>query len=560
MVLDRISTGIAGLDSLIEGGIPKGFTVLVAGNPGTGKTILTSHFLYNGLRGGESAVYVSFSESKEQFYANVDRMGMEFDEFEKQNKFVFLDFALINKEGMRDGLDEVLATIKEINATRLVVDSFSAISQAYETLIDARIILQTILGKIMRAEGVTSQLISEIPAGQETIGSGIEEFVADGIIRLEHGSNNAIPTTIRVVKMRGTAINREPHVCTTGRNGMTVYSKQNLRLTYPASEERISSGISGLDERIGQGLLRGSTTCVMGAAGVGKTTFAFQFVAKGIENDEPGIFCSLEESADEVRRMAQNYGYDIAQLEKKGLVIMAKNAEDQSPDGFIADLASEINATKPTRLVIDSLSSFENMYKNDFFIITKRLASLLRQNEVTSMFTVLTSQESGFRMSDPDISSLFQNIVALRYVEAEGRMRRTMIIPKMRSTHHDESILEFSIIPDQGKAEGDHEEEDDEDKTTNRGIRIEGAFENYIGILTGVAQRSKMAFAINEKKIPKHLAIDRDKRIAKYIANESRIEEKQRTARQQRKADFDKKRLGSKKRKKQPRMNRKTAR
>src|SRR5690242_11219235 len=187
----------------------------------------------------------------------------------------------------------------------------------------------------MRAEGVTSLLISEIPAGQDIIGSGIEEFVADGIIRLEPGPNNAIPTTLRIVKMRSTAINREPHVCTIGRNGMTVYPKQNLKLTYPASEERIPSEVSGLDERIGQGLLRGSTTCVMGAAGVGKTTLAFQFIVEGIENDEAGIFCSLEESADEVRRMAQNYGYDIAQLEKEGLVTMAKNVEDQSPDAFI---------------------------------------------------------------------------------------------------------------------------------------------------------------------------------------------------------------------------------
>jgi circadian clock protein KaiC len=549
MVLQRISTGIPGLDSLIEGGIPRGFTVLVAGNPGTGKTILTSHFLHDGLKAGESTVYVSFSESKEQFYANVERIGMDFNEFEKQSKFVFLDFALINKEGMRDALDEVLATIKEIKATRLVVDSFSAISQAYETLIDARIVLQTILGKIMRAEGVTSLLISEIPAGQDTIGSGIEEFVADGIIRLEHGPNNAIPITLRIVKMRSTAINREPHVCTIGRYGMTVYSKQNLKLTYSASEERIPSGVSGLDERIGQGLLRGSTTCVMGAAGVGKTTLAFQFVAEGVENDEHGIFCSLEESADEVRRMAQNYGYDIAQLEKKGLVIMAKNVEDQSPDAFIADLASEIDRVGPKRLAIDGLSAFEHMHRNDMFLITKRLASLLRQNEITSIFTLLTSQESGFRMSELGISSLFQNILALRYVEVEGRMKRTLIIPKMRSTHHDESIMEFSILPAQGKKVNGNK--------TITGIRIEGAFENYVGILTGVAQKTNNAFAARKKRIAKQLTTDQDKRLTKFANNERRIAEEEKRARPQRKTDSEKRLIS--KRKKQPHRKRRAS-
>jgi circadian clock protein KaiC len=93
MTIERISTGIASLDALIEGGIPRGSTVLVAGNPGTGKTILTSHFLYEGLSIGEAGVYVSFSESKKQFYDNFERFGMRFLDFEKDNKFAFLDFA-----------------------------------------------------------------------------------------------------------------------------------------------------------------------------------------------------------------------------------------------------------------------------------------------------------------------------------------------------------------------------------------------------------------------------------------------------------------------------------
>jgi circadian clock protein KaiC len=241
--------------------------------------------------------------------------------------------------------------------------------------------------------------------------------------------------------------------------------------------------------------------------------------------------------------MAQNYGYDIAQLEKEGLVTMAKNVEDQSPDAFIADLASEIDRVRPKRLAIDSLSAFEHMHRKDMYLITKRLASLLRQNEITSIFTVLTSQESGFRMSDLGISSLFQNIIALRYVEVEGRMRRTMIIPKMRSTHHDESIVEFSILPGQDKVNGNK---------TNSGIRIEGAFENYVGILTGVAQKvNNNAFTANEKRIATHLATSRDKRFTKFMSDKRRIAEEEKTARQQRKADSEKG-LISKRRKKQP--------
>lgn len=119
MTLERISTGIATLDALIEGGIPKGFTVLVAGNPGTGKTILTTHFLYQGLINGESALYVSFSESKKQFYENFEPFGMRFSAFEKDKKFAFLDFASITKDGITDALEEVLSASKSIGAKEL---------------------------------------------------------------------------------------------------------------------------------------------------------------------------------------------------------------------------------------------------------------------------------------------------------------------------------------------------------------------------------------------------------------------------------------------------------
>ncbi|MGH9980880.1 MAG: RAD55 family ATPase, partial [Nitrososphaeraceae archaeon] len=107
MVLERISTGITGLDSLIEGGIPKGFTVLIAGNPGTGKTVLTSQYLYDGLTKNENGIYVSFSEADYSFYNNTTRLGMNFKEFQEQNKFSFLDFSAVTQQGIQDALEEV---------------------------------------------------------------------------------------------------------------------------------------------------------------------------------------------------------------------------------------------------------------------------------------------------------------------------------------------------------------------------------------------------------------------------------------------------------------------
>jgi circadian clock protein KaiC len=474
--LERISTGVPGLDPLIEGGIPRGSTIMVAGNSGSGKTILCSQFIYDGLSTkDENGLYISFSESKAQFYANIKTIGMDFDKFERQTKFTFLDFASLTKDGIQDALEEILATIRTIKPKRVVLDSFSAISLAFEHPSESRTTIHVLLGKIMRSEGITSMLVLEIPYGTENLGSGIEESVVDGIIQLEHKEDNASPIFLRVFKMRGTLINREPHVCTISKNGMILYPKQSLRLTYAPSdsEQRISSGIPGFDERIGNGFIRRTTTAIIGASGTAKSTFAFQYIAEGIRKaGEAGIFYSLEETADGVRMMAKGYGYNITELENNGLTILIGNAEDESPDALIASLAAEIKRTKAKRLVIDSLSAFENKYKNDMYMITKRFISLIQQYQITAVVTILTTQKSGFEVSELGLSSLLQNIILLRFVEIQGHMKRILLILKMRSSEHDESILEFRIF-------------------NGEGAKMVGSIDSdYVGIFTGVPQKS----------------------------------------------------------------------
>ncbi|MFL6360092.1 MAG: ATPase domain-containing protein [Nitrososphaeraceae archaeon] len=471
--LERISTGTPGLDPLIEGGIPKGSTVMIAGKSGSGKTILCSQFVYYGLTNkNENGLYISFSESKAQFYTNIKTLGMDFDKFERQGKFTYLDFTSLTKDGIQDILEEILAIIRTTNPKRVVLDSFSAISLAFEHQTEARNAIHVLLGKIMRSEGSTSLLVMEIPHGTQNIGYGIEESVVDGIIQLEHSEDNTSPIILRVFKMRGTAINREPHVCTIIRNGIVLYPKQSLRLTFAASEDRVSSGIPGFDERIGTGYIRGTTCAIMGPTGTAKSTFAFRYIAEGVKKGESGIFYSLEDTADGIRMMARSYGYNATDLENNGLSIIVGSPWSDSPDALIANLAATIERTKAKRLVIDGLSAFESKYKNDdMYTIAKRFISLIQQYKITALITILTTQKSGFELSGLGLSSLFQNIILLRYVEVQGRLKRVLLVLKMRGTQHDESILEFRISKDNG-------------------VEIVGPIgSNYVGIFTGVAQR-----------------------------------------------------------------------
>jgi circadian clock protein KaiC len=508
MVLDRVSTGIAGLDELMEGGIPKGFTVLVAGNPGTGKTILTSHFLYAGLRNEENSVYVSFGESKKQFYDNLEKVGMKFIDYEKRNEFKFLDFASVTKEGIGDALEEVLDGVRNLKASRMVIDSFSAILLAFNNINEARIALQVVLGKMLRVEGITTMLITEIPIGVNAIGSGMEEFVADGIIQLVHGPNNAIPSMVRVVKMRGTAINRESHVSVIAQHGMTVYPKESLKTFRPTSKDRIRTGIDGLDERVSGGFLKGTISAVTGASGSGKTTFGFQFLADAVLEGQKAIFCSLEESPDEVRALGQSIGYDMVTLERKGLHLMSMTPENQSPDAIIAELASQIEAIKPAVVFVDSLTAFEHLYKEETYMITKRLSNLFRRHGITAVLSIITPQQMGLNITSFGVSSIFHNIVLLRYVEIEGQLKRSIIILKVRASPHDLSILEFTI-------------------NSKGGIKVLGPITEYVGILGGTAQKNYDRFMKKEREIENKENERRQKRKAKFYASQNRLSKRE---------------------------------
>jgi circadian clock protein KaiC len=287
----------------------------------------------------------------------------------------------------------------------------------------------------------------------------VRKSVVDGVIKLEHGHDNSTPLFLKVLKMRGTLIDKERHSGSIVKDkGMLIYAKQTLGSVFPVSHERTGSGISGLDERMGNrddgvGFYKGTITAVVGATGSAKSTLAFQFIAEGIKKyGESGIFCSLEDTEEEIRRMGNGFGYNVEELEKKvnGLSIFTSNPDKENPDAFISKLEEEIKRTKAKRLVIDGLSAFEYQYKKNMHIITKRISSLVRRYQVTTIVTILVSQKNEFQVTDLNISALFQNIILLRFAEVSGLMKRVLLILKMTATQQDESILEFRVSKEKG--------------------------------------------------------------------------------------------------------------
>jgi circadian clock protein KaiC len=202
---DRVSTGVKGLDELIEGGLPRSSMILLAGSPGSGKTIASAQFLYHGAtKQGENGIYVSFSERKDVFMKYMKKFDLDFAELESQGVFMFMDFATTREPGISATLNAVLKTAVAIKARRLVVDSFSAMALAFEKKIDARVVLHA-LEKLMRQMACTTLLLVEVPTGSSNLGLGFEEFVADGLILFETIEDEAgIKKRAIIRKMRGT--------------------------------------------------------------------------------------------------------------------------------------------------------------------------------------------------------------------------------------------------------------------------------------------------------------------------------------------------------------------
>jgi circadian clock protein KaiC len=266
-----VPSGIDELDELVSGGFPRGGLIVLAGNPGTGKTIFSAQFLYRGcVDCGERGIYVSFAEDKDQFYGNMRALGLDFERLEREGQFSFIDMLTVREAGISPTLELVVNKVAEMRARRLVIDSFSAMAQAFEKPHDVRIVLHAILGKIVRSMNCTTLLIVEVPHGESRVGLGIEEFVADGIIVLRRRLLEERPLReLEVLKMRGSPT-PEIRALFTLKGGFRVFTPFKLKPVErpsrfkpcPDAEDRFSTGSPDVDEMLGGGYPRGSAVLI----------------------------------------------------------------------------------------------------------------------------------------------------------------------------------------------------------------------------------------------------------------------------------------------------------
>jgi circadian clock protein KaiC len=468
----RVPTGIEGFDDFVEGGFPRGSMILLAGTAGSGKTIFASQYMYHGMsKLNESGVYVSFAENRSTFMKNMKRMGMDFEKYEQKRKFKFLDLITVRDKGVESIVARVLAEVDSLGAKGLVIDSFSVLVQAFYERIDARIVLHTVLGKIVHLNGVTTLLISERPFGTEYSGGGMEEFVADGVVALNSVTKKGwLIRTLQVLKLRGTRINSEEHGYGIDGHGIRTCPLPDIRPVKRIYSQKVRTGIEGLDRMFFDGVYKSSTTLVGGASGTGKTTVALHFIVEEAKRNGRGLYISFEEPAQQLIRHAEGFGWNMNEFVDKGLTKFVNyipepyNVEQQLDEIF--DLLKEY---KPARFVIDSIGSLERVMLEDRYLRYMRsLVSHLKDHGTTTLLTALAKPV--MPITGAGISILVDNIIALRHVEIESALRRSIVILKARGSAHDSEIRKFEI--------------------TSKGVMVKGKFVGMEQILEGKPRKS----------------------------------------------------------------------
>jgi circadian clock protein KaiC len=411
--LRKAPTGIQGLNEITGGGLPAGRPTLVSGSPGAGKTMLAVEFLVRGATEfGEPGVFMMFEESAEELTANVRSLGFDLNKLAAQKKIaldhVHIERSEIEETGAYDleGLFIRLGhAIEAIGARRVVLDTVEALFAGLPNHAVLRAELRRLF-RWLKDRGMTAVITGE--RGETTLTRyGLEEYVADCVIVLDHRVDEQISTRrLRVVKYRGSAHGTNEYPFLISAHGLSVLPITSLRLDHQAPNERVSTGIARLDEMLGgQGVYRGSSVLVSGAPGTGKSSISASFLDAACRRGERALLFAYEESAAQLQRNMRSVGLDLGQWVKKGLLeIHASRPTLQGLEQHLVMMHNTVRTFRPAVVVVDPISNL-TLERHDAEVkpTLMRLIDFLKQQQITALFTSLTSSTFGQSPEDSQV-------------------------------------------------------------------------------------------------------------------------------------------------------------
>jgi circadian clock protein KaiC len=460
--LARLTTGSAAFDRILGGGLPVRSVSVIAGAPGAGKTLFALQMLFALARQGKKGLYFStLSEPSLKLLQYMQQFSF-FEESLLEARIVFADLGSVIRKGAEATLAEISSRVEAEEAAIVVIDSFKAVRD----ILGGPAVLRTFVYDLsvhLSGWGATSLLVGEYTEA-ETIGS--PEFgIADGIVRFSNTRHElSAVREVEVLKLRGADYVTGGHFFEIKCDGLDFFPRvrgpsvvasksRAVTAAEPVSTQpRAETGVSGLDTMLGGGLPHASTTIVQGGTGTGKTLLGLQFLLEGARRGEPGILFMLEETPEQLRGLALSLGWDLASLEKRGLLTLRYvSPVELSTDRFLDRARQEVKTAGARRVVIDSLTSLalgvpsERRFKELVYALAKHFHA---DGVTLNMNTEVPDLLGTAQLSGHGVSFAADNVIQLKFVEIEGRLERGVSVLKARGVRHANDVRRLSVEPD----------------------------------------------------------------------------------------------------------------
>lgn len=455
--LAKSPTGIKGFDDLTGGGLPTGRPTLVTGGPGSGKTLFGLEFLVRGAEDhGEPGVLLAFEESADDLADNAASLGFDLPAMEAAGQLVVdavqLDPSEIVTTGDFDleGLFiRLRGAVEAVGAKRVVLDTIEVLFGALDNEAIVRAEFTRLL-RWLKSQGLTTVITGERGHAGELTRFGIEEYVSDCVIVLDHRVRDELATRrLRVAKYRGSAHGTNEYPFLIRDSGLMVWPLTEVALTYSASTDRASLGVRSLDEMLDGGVYRGSTVLISGSAGTGKTTLAAQAVEAACARGEKALFVSFEESPGQIVRNMRSVGIELGRWIDAGLLTLwGERATAFGLEAHLDRVERLLDEVQPAVAVLDSVGSLSHAGAGPEVTSTiARELDMLKSRGITAVLTSLIHEGQG-ESSAAAMSSLIDTWVLLRNSESDGERTRLLFVIKSRGTAHSNRVREFRLSDD----------------------------------------------------------------------------------------------------------------
>ena len=476
----RLSTGVPGLDDILRGGLAKGFLYLIEGNPGAGKTTLALQFLIAGARKGESGLYISLAESEAELRFVSASHGFDLNNVTiakisppelsgGAGQYTVFQPAEVE---LADVLETILAKVREISPSRVVIDSMSELRMlARDSLRYRRQILS--LKQFFEGRDCTTLLLDE---RFRDIEESQVQTIAHGVISLEviPRSYGITRRRLEVMKVRASSFREGFHDYVIVTGGLRVFprlvSGEHRGPDVPS--EVLPSGIAELDAIFNGGVQRGTSTLIAGPTGCGKSTLCAKFVHAAASRGEKGAIYTFDETRQSFLNRSHGLGMDFdAFIENETVLLEQIDPAELSPGEFIDRIRRGVEDLDWKVVVIDSLNGLMNSMSEEraLTIQLHEVLSYLSQVGVASFLVLAQYGLLGVAMTSPtDVSYLADNVLLLRYFEAAGEVRQALSVMKRRSGPHERSIRQMLIADGQ--------------------LTIGEPLKNFTGVLTGTPE------------------------------------------------------------------------